>query len=585
MLHDYIPYELRSAVTQIDPYLDVYWQHALSAIFQRISPEQQQLIYTQILVKKNILWDRQTQQFSVTPLVKLAEQVHGISHPGMRHLGQKLLAALETLARYDDALEIANFLESILAQLHKTNVEENLSLQQIKNTLHQAFIYAAAEIIHQKTELKIPENQRKLTTDMLKCFISEVFLKQQLLSFYFKTLRARQLSKQSHPLLHDFLKHAQQLRQLEVIKTSRYIFALAQSDGTDINPFSIRRFLNEEYLALSDNIYLNGVVLDLAYLNEPEHQAFFQWQVSRIVTVEKLIGQHLIDFVYQLEQFNSEKLLPLLFKPLDASGLGLEKVLQNRLMEFEKELCVHVLEPIHQALRQRATSTDECDYLYMSTRQLLGDVISYFYDFQSQAAVMFDSQADLFCARLKSYLALHEKRRLQVFALLPAEDWAHLHEQMQQPLEQLNLVVRAALHQYRENYRLIKDLKRKANKDTQSLLGKLMNSAKKTEEQLQNLHLDNVQLRQHAYLDIIRIPKKYPNLTSYLEFEALISVNQKERHYAFPCGDNGLTHLPLLVQLPEDRNLMNLTDLYQALEFDLKLSSQKWSDFELSRSA
>lgn len=585
MLHDYIPYELRSAVTQIDPHLDVYWQQALSSIFQQINPEQQKQVYKQILAKKNILWDTQNQSFSVTPLMSLAEQVQSISHPGMRNLGQKLQHALTELDKYQDALEIANFLESVLAQVHKTNVEENLSLQQIKNTLHQAFIYAAAEIINQKTDIKIPSNNRKLTTDMLKCFISEVFLKQQLLSFYFRTLRARQLTRQPHPLLSEFLKHEQHLRQLEVIKTSRYIFALAQSDSKEVNPFSIRRFLHEEHLALSDNIYLNGVVLDLAYLNDVEHQRFFQWQVGRIVTIEKQIGQHLIDFIYQLEQYNSEQLLPLLFKPLDSSGLGLEKVVETRLIEFEKELSIHILEPIHQALRQRVSHIDECDYLYMSMRQILGDMISYFYDFQSQAAVMFDSQADLFSARLKSYLALHEKRRLQVFARLDREEWLHAHEHMIKPLEELNLVVRSALNQYRENYRHIKESQRDLTKQSQSFLGKLLNKDKKIEDHISQLKDSNVQLRQNTYLDIIRIPKKHPELTSYLEFEALISINQKERHYAFACGDNGVTHLPLLVQLPEDRNLINLTDIYQSLEFDLKLSSQKWSDFALSNSA
>ena len=71
----------------------------------------------------------------------------------------------------------------------------------------------------------------------------------------------------------------------------------------------------------------------------------------------------------------------------------------------------------------------------------------------------------------------------------------------------------------------------------------------------------------------------------YLEFEALISINHKERHYAFAVGDNGVTHLPLLVQLPEDRGLINLQEIHQNLDFDLKLASQKWSDYDLDNIA
>lgn len=581
MIQDYIPYELRSLVTQIDPYLDLYWQNNLNNIFQNIDPEQRDRIYRQILVKKNIKWDSEHNRFSCTPAAHFELVVQAIVHPGMKNLGQKILNSLSELEKYQDAFEIANYLESILAQLDKTNVEENLNLQQIKLNLRHGFIYTAASIVNAKTEIRLPDNHRRLTTDMLKCFICEVFLKQQLLHLYFKTLRGRQLTRQSHPLLHMFLVEQQKLRQLEIIKTSRYIFALAQSDQPDVNPFSIRRFLSEERLALSDNIYLNAAVLDLAYLNEPEHQQFFQWQVQRIITVEKQIGQHVIEFVSQLEQVNNERLLPLLVKPLDASGLVIEKVVEKRLLAFEKELGIQILEPMHYALRHKAQHIDEMDYLYMSTRQLIADIISYFYDFQSQAAVMFDSQADQFAARLKSYLALHEKRRNQVFALLSHEDWAQHHEIMLQPINNLNLTVRSALNQYRECYRQLKELQRALDKEGQSLLGKMFNKSKKIEEQIQALKEKAFHERQNAYLDIIRIPKQYPNLTVYLEFEALISINHKERHYAFPVGDNGVTHLPLLVQLPEDRGLINLQEIHQHLDFDLKLASQKWSDYEL----
>ena len=581
MIQDYIPYELRSVVTQIDPHLDIYWQNNLNHVFSQIDAEQRDRIYRQILIRKNIKWDANNNSFSCPALPHFEHVVDGIVHPGMKNLAQKILKSLDELEKYQDAIQIANYLESVLAQLNKINVEENINLQQLKIKLRESFIYTAAHVIRAKNEIELPANHRHLSADIFKCFVCEVFLKQQLLTFYFKTLRGRQLKQQPHPLLQVFLQEQQKLRQLEVIKTSRYIFALAQSDDQDINPFSIRRFLTEDRLALSDNIYLHGAVLDLAHLTQTQQQETFQWQVTRIVTVEKQIGQHIIEFVNQLEQINSERLLPLLLKPLDASGLVIEKVVQKRLLAFEKELAILILEPMQQALRHKATHIDEMDYLYMSTRQIIGDILGYFYDFQSQAAVMFDSQADQFAARLKSYLALHEKRRNQVFALLSQDDWQHYHEAMLKPLESLNLTVRNALHNYREHYRQLKDLQRSLDKDSRSFFGKMFNTTKKTEEQIQDLKQQAFDIRQNAYLDIVRIPKQYPNLTVYLEFESLISINDKERHYAFPVGDNGVTHLPLLVQLPEDRGSINLQEIHQHLDFDLKLASQKWSDYEL----
>ena len=340
MIQDYIPYELRSVVTQIDPHLDIYWQNNLNHVFSQIDAEQRDRIYRQILIRKNIKWDGNNNSFSCPALPHFEHVVDGIVHPGMKNLAQKILKSLDELEKYQDAFEIANYLESVLSQLNKINVEENITLQQNKLQLRESFIYIAAQMVSAKSEITLPPNHRGLTQDIFKCFVCEVFLKQQLLTFYFKTLRGRQLKQQPHPLLQVFLQGQQKLRQLEVIKTSRYIFALAQSDDQDINPFSIRRFLTEDRLALSDNIYLHGAVLDLAHLTQTQQQETFQWQVTRIVTVEKQIGQHIIEFVNQLEQINSERLVPLLLKPLDASGLVIEKVVQKRLLAFEKKIKV-----------------------------------------------------------------------------------------------------------------------------------------------------------------------------------------------------------------------------------------------------
>ena len=57
-------------------------------------------------------------------------------------------------------------------------------------------------------------------------------------------------------------------------------------------------------------------------------------------------------------------------------------------------------------------------------------------------------------------------------------------------------------------------------------------------EALKDLKHEVFELRQKAYIDIVKIPKKYPSFIVYLEFESLISINDKERHYAFSTGKN-----------------------------------------------
>ena len=49
-------------------------------------------------------------------------------------------------------------------------------------------------MIREKKDLEIPENRRGLNASIIKTFINEVFLKQQLLGYWFKTMRNRQVS-------------------------------------------------------------------------------------------------------------------------------------------------------------------------------------------------------------------------------------------------------------------------------------------------------------------------------------------------------------------------------------------------------
>lgn len=74
-------------------------------------------------------------------------------------------------------------------------------------------------------ELILPENARKLHTNAVKVFINEIYLKQQLLGFWFKTMRNRQLAESPVPLIHDldklFKRKAKQIEKLEELRLER----------------------------------------------------------------------------------------------------------------------------------------------------------------------------------------------------------------------------------------------------------------------------------------------------------------------------------------------------------------------------
>lgn len=577
-MQNYIPYNLRILITQIDPRLDYDWQNSLTEIFSKLSDQEKDNVDQQILRNKQIEWNAETNSFSYKQVSNLDSLKNTINHSGMKTLIHKIIISLELLEKYTQITEIADYLESILKQIDNIDVEENVELQRTKQHIRMEFIYEAAKIIKFKKTIEINQNARGLTTEVIKCFILEIFLKHQLLSFWFKTMRPRQLNEQAEPILNQFLKNEQRIRQLEIVKTSHYIFAIAPSRNHNVNPFSIRRFLQEEKTAFSDSVYLNAAVISTKELSNNQHQDNFKWQISRIVTIENQLSTVITDLVESFEIANSNILLPLLFKPLDSSGLATDKIAQQRLWDFEQQLCLKIFEPLEHAIRNLVSSQEEHDYLFVSLRQIMGDINSYYKDFQQQPAMMFDSYTNLFSARLIAYLTLVEKRKNDIFVMQTNEEYQSNLTKLSEPINILRNLAKDSLDQLRIMRVELKEAQKNLKDKEKSFLSKLFKSNLKQTEKIEDIRRNIYENRESTYFEIIRIPKKYPTDTVYLEFESLISINDLERHYAFSSGKNWIRRLPILVQLPEDRNLFNIQEIYNTLEFDLTKMNQKWAD-------
>ena len=74
----------------------------------------------------------------------------------------------------------------------------------------------------------------------------------------------------------------------------------------------------------------------------------------------------------------------------------------------------------------------------------------------------------------------------------------------------------------------------------------------KVEKDLIQAEAAVMRMKKQAYLVIIAVPKSLLRYSVFIEFESLTSMNEFERHYAFPNGDNGLTRLPVLMKIPEN---------------------------------
>lgn len=75
--------------------------------------------------------------------------------------------------------------------------------------------------------------------------------------------------------------------------------------------------------------------------------------------------------------------------------------------------------------------------------------------------------------------------------------------------------------------------------------------------------------KHRGMIDIIKICKRHPKITVYLEFEDLVDIDEKRRHYAIPKGGVGLGRLPALLRLSEDKSEFEIEPIRKAIDFDI----------------
>lgn len=563
LLENYIPYPIRTKVSSIDPRLDVFWQDYLLGIFRDLSPKDRKNVAQQILAPKHIVWNAQAKKFEFAPppengeafdFAKFVKQIDG-KYRQAKTLGGQLGEFLNALKTMDDAVKIAEHLESQLNRINKLDVKDDLALQVVKNTLHREFIYQVAQIIRDKKDWVLPKNHRNLNPSIVKTFFNEVYLKQQLMGFWFKTLRNRELDEFPFEIINTFFKKEHKVRQLEVVRASKYLFGIAPLPEFQSNPFTARRFLQEDSLFSRSRILLNGVALNTAMLgnSDESYTETFKKQVDCIITLETTVSQIVIDFLTQLEQYHDDVLLPLLFAQFDVNR-RFETVLEQRLQEYEKLLTENILQPFLNALLKLMKHNDEHEYLYIGMRQLFGSILSAFKEFQTQPLVMDHENVAILMGRLVAYATFLEKRHNDIFNMsaVSEEEWQRSHEKCQIPMKEIKSAVQKNIKAFRQLQKEIAAQQELVDKDP-SFLDKILKTKAKQEEKLEHLKKEARQIAWDVHHKVFHLPKDFKEHMVHLEFESLLMFNEKQRNYAFPAGDNGVSRLPVVLTVPEYR--------------------------------
>ena len=576
-MQTYIPYQLRGQLKQIDPILDKHWQQQLLSILSATPQALHQKIEDQYLKPKNISWNYLTKAFEFTGHTRLKDLQLNTQNPELVQLAQRINSTFSFLQGYQSDFQVADYLESIVREINQIDLDNPADIQ-AQQLIKKAFLYDAALIIRE-LDFSISANHRHLDLEQVRTFIFEVFMKSEILGSWFAHILPSEYAEQELAIFQDYFIPQQQVRDFEIIETFQYYFVLNSSYDSLVSAYSIRRFLTEESFGKEDRFYISGLVLDPEQLDQADYVENFKQLMTRIIGIQRKMNPHIVELVESLHQYNQQNLIPSLKEILNIQSFAIDHLVKEHLEILEKDLSLNILEPFLKGLKNSVQHTDELEYCYLNILRLINEFLHQLEILSQQPMLQFNPHARLFKYRLIAYLKLLEQRRTQIFVIF--HDEFHYQQQVRAvsaPTQEIRELLNDALEQTRQIQQQIRQLEREIqNTENRGFLKRLFKKPENHELKINELKKNLTEVRDHCYLRMIAMQKQATQESVYLEAKNLIPViDAKVRHYAFANGENGVTRLPLLLQLPEDRNSFNMQSILVALNYEFLLSAKSW---------
>lgn len=576
-MQTYIPYQLRVKLKQIDPILDKHWQQQLQSILSATPQTLHQKIEDQYLKAKNISWNYLTHSFEFKGYSSLKDLQLNTQNSELLQLADRINSTFSYLQGYQSDFQVADYLETIVREINQIDLDNQKDIQ-AQQLVKKAFLYDAALIIRD-LDFTVSENHRHLDIEQVRTFIFEVFMKSEVLGSWFAHILPSEYAEQELAIFQDYFIQQQRVRDFEIIKTFQYYFVLSSTYDSSVSAYSIRRFLTEENFGKENRFYISGLVLDPQQLDQADYFANFKQLMTQIIGIQRKMNPHIVELIESLHEYNQQNLIPSLKEILNIQSFSIDHLVKEHLEILEKDLSLNILEPFLKGLKNSVQHTDELEYCYLNILRLINEFLHQLEILSQQPMLQFNPHARLFKFRLIAYLKLLEQRRAQIFVIFHDEfQYQQQLRAVSAPAQEIRELLNSAMEQTRQIQQHIRQLEREMqNAENSSFLKRLFKKSENHELKINELKQNLIEVRDRCYIRIIAIQKQASQESVYLEAKNLISViDSKVRHYAFANGENGVTRLPLLLQLPEDRNNFNMQSILMALNYEFLLSAKSW---------
>lgn len=560
-LSEYQVYRLKS----IDPALSSDWREVIRELLPQLNKESQAGIYKSILeprgINKNLVYKR-------SDTLKDVMSKTTIQNKELNNIAVHMSKLIDSKPDSYKVLKLADEIEAMLDYLDGLDVQRSLYDQKIKINIRTAFLYDLADWVD-KIELIIEDGLRNLNQDMVKTYLKEVFIKQKIQGRDFRSWDSTDLSFQELDHLPILIKEEGKQRKFFVVESKKYWFVIGIASQPNNNAYSFRRFLYEASSGEGSNkfIYLTHLIIKKDILSDNKYITHISHCMSRLYTLDRGVSDTILKFVLEAQHLNRTYLTTLLKKPLDQDGSGLENIIANRIADYEKQLSILILNKLPNVIQTVLNDVNDQSFLFYHLDQLIKKMIENNQDFRLQPLAMYSESSEIMVIKLVALRKILEN--LWSLFTVGGINIFHYESMMEKSLFTVKEKLKECENSLQEISVLKEELENYFKVKEEGSFWQKLKLGKSPGYTLEEVTEMESEINEDFFMFIVRLAKDKADSIVYPEFECDIIINESYRHYAIADGKIGITRLPRIVRLPEDKSKFTFISVKEMINNDI----------------
>ncbi|MGO2232318.1 hypothetical protein [Psychrobacter sp.] len=574
-IHDLSEYQLYK-LKSIDPTLSSDWQESLQEILPKLHKKSQYSVYKNILKPHGITINADKKlEYKRPETLSLAINSIQTNNKDLLTITTHMRDIVDPKVKTHDAIVLADQIEALLSYLDNLDFQGYVQDQKNRQRIRVAFLYELATWID-TVDLTIHSGLRQLNSDIVKSYFKEVYLKHQIQGREFRSWDSSDVNFQQLDHFPQFIKNEALDRKFFIVEVQHYWFLIGIADQNDQDPYSFRRFLHEDTSGDQQQfVYLTHVILEKKYMQDTAYLSQVTFCISRLYTLDRTISDNTLKFVSDIKSLFNNYLKPLLKKPLKQGGSQPEVVIKERLIKYEKQLTILILQKLPAMIRLIENDVNDRDYLFYHVDQLAKQMLDNVQDFRLQPLVMYSEDSEVMVVKLITLRRLLDELRLVLESVK---------QQIESYSDDLKIPLLTVKEKLTETEQTLEDLQcdkdyilnYEATREHGGFWQKLK-QGKAPEYSLEDIAESQQAMQEELFMFIVRMAKNKHKGIIYPEFEYNEVINDKYRHYALADGEMGISRLPRVLRLSEDKSRFNIGALKDTLYQDIFESNQEWS--------